>query len=86
MRQEVITRRITPSCKHNKFIIDKTLSTIECGICHKDLNPIWVIEQYWPEESRARIRVDELNKISEKAAKKNRCKCEKCGLMTRIEK
>lgn len=73
-------------CQHNKFIVDEQLGEVECGICGDKLNPIWVLRHLCGEEARYYQRLSFLREEAEKAKAKNRCKCEKCGQMTRIEK
>ena len=76
----------TKTCAHNKFLVDEKLAYIECGICGEKLNPMWVIGQLCNREARANRAVEALAKVVEEAEKKNSCKCEKCGQMTRIVK
>lgn len=73
-------------CQHNKFLVDEQLGTVECGICGEKLNPIWVLRQLCGEETRYFRRLEFLKGEADKAEAKNRCKCEKCGQMTRIAK
>jgi len=73
-------------CKHTKFIVDESLNEVECGICGEKLNPIWVISQMANKEHRALIRLDEINKIADKALAKTKCKCQHCHKMTDIVK
>lgn len=73
-------------CQHNNFIVAPSLNTVECGICGKELNPIWVLEQLCNKESRANRRVQQLQQMADAAIKMNRCKCEHCNQMTRIKK
>lgn len=79
-------RRYAFRCRHNKYIVDRTLSAVECGICGERLNPIWVLEQLCDQESRARQHLNALKDKAEKAKEKNRCKCEHCKNMTRIQR
>ncbi|MCK5614644.1 hypothetical protein KAR91_72940 [Candidatus Pacearchaeota archaeon] len=73
-------------CRHGKFIVDETRSAVECGRCGEDLNPIWALSELARNDSYIRNRIDMMNKVLVKAEKKNRCKCEKCGEMTRIQR
>jgi len=82
----VIKRTHSFKCKHNTYLVDDKLGYVECGICGEHLSPMWVLEQFCNSESRANLRIIELNRIANKAEKKNRCKCEKCGEMTRIQR
>jgi hypothetical protein len=84
--EPVIKRAYGFKCQHNKFLYDPKLAYVECGICKEKLNPIWVIEQLSSREARANMQLDGINKQVEKAKKKNRCKCEHCGKLTRIQK
>jgi len=84
--ESVLVRHQSFKCRHNRYIVDPRLSVVECGICGEKLNPMWVLEQLCGRENRAADRLEFLNKQAEKAINKNRCKCEKCGEMTRIQR
>lgn len=75
-------------CIHTKFKVDETLEHVECGLCGKQLNPMWVLIQFGNTESRYFHRINMLKDQAEKAKAKakNRCKCEHCGKMTKIQK
>lgn len=74
------------NCQHNEILVDDELAYVECGLCGEKLNPIWVLKKMCNREHRAIDRIERLNDLAEKAIKKNRCKCEKCGKMTRIQR
>lgn len=74
------------ACRHKKFIVDVATDTVECGDCHKVLSPMWVLVQLSDNHNYLCRRYHEITAITEKAQAKNRCKCEKCGQMTRIVK
>ena len=74
------------TCKHNQLIVDVATNSVECGDCLKVLDPMWVLIQLSDKHNYLCRRYDEIKEISEKANAKNRCKCEKCGQMTRIVK
>lgn len=78
--------RFSVRCSHNKYIVDPKLNTVECGICGEKLNPMWVLTELCNQEQRAYRRLQVLNEQAEKAIAKNRCKCQKCGKITRIQK
>lgn len=86
MQDRVIQRSFKQVCQHNKYLVDESLNTVECGLCGKELNPMWVLQQFVNSENRAIMNINQLNKIAEKADKKNRCKCEHCKKMTRIQR
>lgn len=73
-------------CQHNKFMVDKRNAFVECGLCGEKLNPIWVLEQLCNKEARVIRHAEELERVAVKAAAKNKCKCEKCGEFTRIQR
>jgi len=73
-------------CVHNKYIIDQARLKVDCALCHKELNPVWVLMQFRNQENRLRMSISKLEQIKERAEKKNRCKCEHCNQMTRIER
>ena len=82
----ITTVSFSRRCQHNKFIVDETLNTVECGICGDKLNPIWALAQFSKKEARVRQSVEAAQEIAKKAEAKNRCKCEHCKKMTRIVK
>lgn len=86
MSDQALTNVFAGRCRHSKFLIDETLNTVECGLCHKELNPIWVLTECARTESFAKRQLVYVQKLTEKAEKKNRCKCENCGKMTRIQR
>lgn len=74
------------SCKHPNFTIDVATDSVECGLCHEKLSPMWVLVQLSDKHNYLRHRYTEIVRHSEKAQSMNRCKCDKCGKMTRIIK
>ena len=79
-------KRFGARCMHNKFKVTPSLGYVECGICGEHLSPMWVLEELCGLETRLVNRLTRLEELIEKAEAKNRCKCEKCGKMTRIQK
>ncbi len=86
MSDSVLIRHKKFNCQHNRYLVDSRLNTVECALCGEKLNPMWVLEQLCGREHRAEERLEFLKKEAEKAISKNRCKCEKCGEMTRIQR
>ncbi len=74
------------NCAHNKLQVDQKLGYVKCGLCGEQLNPIWALAQFCKKEARANREVERLLALAEKAEKKNRCKCQHCGKMTRIQR
>jgi len=74
------------NCRHNKYYLDNSLANVKCGICNESLNPLWVIRELANEENRYFMQMQAYENIVKKAEAKNKCKCEKCGEMTRIER
>lgn len=86
MTDRVLKTHRNYKCRHNKFLIDDQLAYVECGICGEQLNPMWVLGELCGTETRFYHRLECLQKAAKKAEAKNRCKCEKCGQMTRIQR
>lgn len=86
MSEKVVVRRHDFSCSHNKYVIDERLNIVECGICGKELNPMWVLKQIADGESRFSRTLDSLKEKIEKTKNKLRCKCQHCGKITRISR
>jgi hypothetical protein len=71
-------------CSHQKVIVDESLNTVECKDCGEKLNPVWVLAQYANRERLAVQNLEMLKELQKKAEEKTKCKCEKCGGITRI--
>ncbi len=83
---DILSRDPRFKCSHNKFIVDESLEHVECGLCGKELNPMWVLSQLCNVEARFNLKFKHLNKQLALAEKKNRCKCEHCSKITRIQR
>lgn len=84
--QPVITFEQTETCRHLAVYCDTRHSEVTCQQCGEKLNPVWILQTMSLEESMRRKRMEALQDACQKAEKKNRCKCEHCGKMTRISK
>jgi len=84
--EEIMVRKRGFKCRHSKFLVDPQLAYVECGFCGEQLNPMWVVGQLCDREALANRKVRALEEVAKRAEAKNRCKCEKCGEMTRIQK
>lgn len=73
-------------CNHRDFKLDETRDVVVCGICSEDLSPLWVLKQFSKRESWTHRRITEAREALKKAESKNRCKCEHCGKMTKVQK
>ncbi|ROO28231.1 hypothetical protein [Salinisphaera orenii] len=71
-------------CQHKRLRVDEQLATVECRDCGEKLNPVHVIARMAKEESLWRRRLDALRAVRQKLEKRQRCKCDHCGRMTRI--
>lgn len=72
--------------KHGPYVVDSKLATVECKSCGMQISPIYVLEEFARSELALRERINRFKKDAEKAAQKNRTKCENCGNLTRIIK
>lgn len=74
------------TCYHEKFVIDPTLATVECGACHEKLDPMWVLGHLCNRDgtfARAHDRyADEMKRLDERS----RTKCRHCGKLTEISR
>lgn len=72
------------TCYHDQFVVDATLSTVECAACHEKLDPMWVLAHLCHRDHRFveahRRYADEMKRLEERS----RTKCDRCGHMTRI--
>jgi hypothetical protein len=85
---KVIERWDKQGCQHgpkgNTYIVDEPEGTVECGLCHKSLNPLWVMLQLANEESYWIYHARDLRVLLTKYEARRRCKCRNCGKMTDI--
>lgn len=82
-------RILTPStnyCMHRHLEVDIKNELVLCTDCKERIIPMVALKQMMDTEGQLHRRIETMKEILTKAAKKNRCKCEKCGEMTRIQK
>ena len=82
-------RVLSPStkyCRHGHLVVDQKRALVECKDCGERITPMVALAQMMDRESVYHKHIDTMKDVIEKAKKKNQCKCEKCGQMTRIEK
>ena len=84
--KDLIVRRVNFGCQHRNFDVDPSAAYVQCRDCGEKLDPMWVLYRIACDEYTYRWRLNGLREDAKKAQQKNRCKCEKCGQMTRIEK
>lgn len=71
---------------HGPFEIDTDLNFVTCKQCKKELNPMAVLDMIYKQQGRVSWREKELKELSQKVESKNKCKCQHCGKMTKIQK
>jgi hypothetical protein len=71
---------------HGPYLVDASLREVECKACGRMLNPIDVLIHLSRQESQLNEKFKRIQWKVQLADKKNRCKCENCGKMTRVEK
>lgn len=83
--QNIFLEKRRQNCDHDApFLIDETLSTVECKKCGAHLNPIYclsVLAKQWTNWSRRKAEAELTLKEIEN---KKRTKCFHCGKMTAI--
>lgn len=73
-------------CQHNHVKIDEATDSVICSDCGERLSPMWVLKRLAQRHNQFYWNYERLFKMTEKAAKMNRCKCQFCGKMTKIVK
>ena len=75
-------------CGHllTTYIVDETKAHVECGACHEQLNPMWVLKQLATTDRRTAEAVERSKAINARLDERIRTKCQHCGQMTRIRK
>lgn len=81
---EVITRYRHDKCQHKHISVDEVENEVECADCGKRLNPIVALVRLAREESRLKIRIQQLKELNRQFDEKSRTKCQHCGRMTRV--
>ena len=74
------------NCNHTNIIIDEALWQIECEDCKEIIDPIWFLSMVARKESNAKWNITELKKQEYELIKKQRCKCDHCGKITKISR
>jgi hypothetical protein len=68
------------------YLIREGETEVECGHCHKKLDPMWILKRLAHEETswaNTRLRYqEEMKRLNERS----RTKCRKCGHMTDISR
>lgn len=82
---EVIKKRfIYSGCQHGKYYVNESLTSLECRLCGKDVNPIWALCDTVEKQSRYFKKALWAKEALEKIQKRIRTKCQHCKKMTRI--
>lgn len=75
---------IAAKCQHVRIEVDAMLAEVACLDCGAKLNPIAVLVRYAQEESRLSRQLQSQRDLLARLDTRVRCKCQHCGLMTRI--
>lgn len=75
---------ISGRCQHARVEVDAELAECACLDCGAKLNPIAVLVRYATQESRMSRQIAEKRALDERLAGRLRCKCQHCGLFTRV--
>lgn len=81
---EVVSRYRYDKCQHKRVLIDEVESEVECQDCGKRLNPMVVLARLAREESRLKVRIEQLKELNQQLDKKRKTKCSHCGHMTDV--
>jgi len=73
-------------CAHINTQISEELDTVLCRDCGEKLSPMWVLKRLANEETKWASKRAEMLKLGEELYKRKRCKCEKCGEITTIDR
>jgi hypothetical protein len=71
-------------CDHVNILVDPEMAYIECRECGEHLDPVQYLYKLACAERLMTFRAQDMRNYENSIEKKNRCKCEKCGEMTRI--
>jgi ribosomal protein S27E len=78
------------NCNHLYVSFDEDSFLLECDICKKVLTPTKWLTNIVRQQGRIKWEITELEKelkrLKSEIEKKNRCKCEHCGKLTKISK
>ncbi len=75
---------MTGKCQHPRIEVDAIAAEVTCLDCSMRLNPIAVLVRYATQESRLSRQIQSNRELLSRLEERSRCKCQHCGLMTRI--
>lgn len=81
---EVVSRYRFDKCQHRRVLVDEVENEVECRDCGKRLNPMVVLARLAREESRLKVRIEQLKDLNQKLDAKRKTKCRHCGHMTEV--
>ena len=81
---EVVSRYRFDKCQHKRVQVDEVENEVECQDCGKRLNPMVVLARLAREESRLKVRIEQLKELNQKLEMKRKTKCSHCGHMTKV--
>lgn len=81
---EARNKYLPGKCGHRQLVIDEELNTVECEDCKAQLNPVAMLKRFATEQTMWERRGDELRELHAALDAKVRCKCQHCGLFTRV--
>lgn len=85
-KREVILNPTKNYCSHRRLEVDIKQELVMCLDCKERISPMTALKQMMDAEGQLHKRIEGMKEVLEKAAKKNRCKCDKCGQMTKIQR
>lgn len=71
-------------CQHPRIQVDAMAAEVVCQDCSMRLSPIAVLVRYAQQESRLSRQIQSNRELLSRLEERSRCKCQHCGLMTRI--
>lgn len=72
-------------CRHLNIDVCEDKAEVTCRDCGEKLNPIWVLMRMAKEETKWAYRRSQFIEARAELEKRQRCKCQHCGNMTRIK-
>lgn len=78
-------RKLLEGCKHIRVEVDRSLSTLTCLDCGRQVNPVEYIAYLAEEWKRIEYRIEQYKALEEKHAQRTRTKCMHCGKFTPVK-
>ena len=79
-------RKLKDGCKHIRVEVDRSLSTLTCLDCGREVNPVEYVAYLAEEWKRIEYMMKQYKDLEANHRERTRTKCMHCGKMTPVSK